>query len=147
MGGACPFCDDPAIRERTIVRDQLVWVFPTNMPIVPGHLLIAPVRRVPTFHDLTSDEKKALLKTMDTLMRALEKSFSAEGFNIAWNQGEVAGQTVPHIHVHLLPRKEGDTGITHYDPRKFLYRTGSGEVSPENELLGVAWVVREALGR
>jgi len=59
------------------------------------------------------------------LGKAMTKVFEAEGFNYAWNEGEVAGQFVPHLHLHMLPRKKGDKGIYKYEPRKFLYRTGT----------------------
>lgn len=70
---------------------------------------------------------------------------NAEGFNFAWNMGEEAGQSVPHFHLHVVPRKPGDTGILEYEPRKFLYRPGSRAVSPEEELQALARLVRNFL--
>ena len=68
-----------------------------------------------------------------------------EGFNFAWNDGPIAGQSVPHFHLHVLPRKQGDTGITEYEPRQFLYRPGSREASPEAELAAIAKMIQEHL--
>src|SRR5580698_8645621 len=139
----CPYCDDPAIQKREIIRNQYAWAFPTNIPIVPMHVLIAPIRHVANFADLSSDERNAVLDLAMRLSSLFETDFGAEGFNFAWNQGKIAGQSVPHFHLHVLPRKEGDTGITEYEPRKFLYRPGSREATPEDELTDVAKVTRE----
>ncbi len=81
----------------------------------------------------------------ETVKGALKKSFGAEGFNHAWNEGVLAGQSVPHFHLHVVPRIEGDTGVLKYEPRDFLYRPGSREASPEAELQAVAGMIRAAL--
>lgn len=57
----------------------------------------------------------------------------------------MAGQTVPHFHLHIVPRKQGDAGILEYEPRKFLYRPGSREEGPEAELQSVAAQIRAVL--
>jgi diadenosine tetraphosphate (Ap4A) HIT family hydrolase len=141
----CVYCSTPSIKERMIASNELTWAFPTNIPIVPGHVLIAPVRCVALFEELTDAEKKAIFDLRDRLKSALTKLFGAEGFNYAWNEGKLAGQSVPHFHLHMLPRKEGDAGITEYEPRKFLYRPGSREESPEEELKAVSEQIRKAL--
>jgi diadenosine tetraphosphate (Ap4A) HIT family hydrolase len=142
---ACPFCSDPSNKARTIIANDLVWAFPTNIPIVPGHTLIAPVRCVQTFDELTQQERDALFSMMHDIKAALKKTFGAEGFNVAWNEGAAGGQTVFHVHVHVLPRKDDDTGVYQYDPRMFLYRPGERETSPEEELRSVAELIRAAL--
>ncbi len=142
---SCPFCTDPAIREREVARNGFARAFPTNIPIVPGHMLVAPVRCVATFEELTTEEREALFGMASRLKSALRATFGAEGFNHAWNEGETAGQGVPHLHLHVLPRKTGDEGVTEYEPRKFLYRPGSRETSPQSELLTVAKLVRAGL--
>jgi len=141
----CPFCKDPVIQERSIVKNALAWSFPTNIPVVPGHVLILPVRCVAIFDELTDKEKSAIFALKTQICASLEKTFGAEGFNFAWNQGDVAGQSVPHFHLHVVPRKSGDTGITEYEPRKFLYRPGAREASPEEELQAVAKTIRDNL--
>ncbi|MBI5004176.1 HIT domain-containing protein [Candidatus Kaiserbacteria bacterium] len=141
----CPFCTDPVVQDRAIIKEKLAWSFPTNIPVVPGHTLILPVRCVATFEELTPEERVAIFDLMSRTMRSLKKVFAAEGFNVAWNQGEVAGQSVPHFHLHVLPRKSGDTGITQYEPRQFLYRPGARETSPEEELKDVAKIIRDNL--
>jgi len=141
----CVYCELPEIKKRKIIENKLAFAFPTNMPIVPGHLLIAPKRCVAKFEDLTEKEKKAIFDLLKKLKPVLKKVFGAEGFNFAWNEAKLAGQSVPHFHLHVLPRKEGDTGITEYEPRKFLYRPGSREETPEAELLAIAKLIKKEI--
>src|SRR3989344_316321 len=132
------FVTSPDIQKRIIISNGLAFAFPTNIPITPGHVLICPKRHVQTIYELTSDEISEIFELMQTLRVAIKTTFNATGFNYAWNEGEAAGQSVPHVHIHMVPRKDGDAGITEYEPRKFLYRPGSREASPEAELLKVA---------
>ncbi len=141
----CLYCTKAEIKEREIVGNELAWVFPTNIPIVPGHMLIAPRRCVATYEDLNQNEKSAIEELRIQIIIALRKVFGAEGFNYAWNEGELAGQSIPHFHLHVLPRKTGDEGITEYEPRKFLYRPGSRETTPESELIKICEIIKEAL--
>ena len=107
--------------------------------------MIAPVHCVSFFDDLTNEEVKALFSMQKRIAGALRKSFGAEGFHFAWNEGAVAGQSVPHFHLHIVPRKKGDAGIIKYEPRKFLYRPGSREPSPEKELQAIAQHIKGRL--
>lgn len=138
----CPFCDDKNISLRFVYQDSLVMSFPTNIPIVPGHLLVCPKRHISKIENLSKEEVLAITNLIIKLKEGLKKSFKAEGFNIAWNEGVSAGQAVDHLHIHIVPRKAGDMGIYEYDPRKFLYRPGTREISPEEELRAVAEVVK-----
>ena len=141
----CVYCTLPEIRERAIIENDLAWSFPTNIPITPGHVLIVPKRHALRYDDLTSDEKNAIEDLRVKLVGALKQTFQAEGFHFAWNEGKIAGQSVPHFHLHIVPRKTGDDGITDYEPRKFLYRPGSRETTPEDELKALAAEIKKAL--
>jgi diadenosine tetraphosphate (Ap4A) HIT family hydrolase len=141
----CVYCTNVDIKNRKIAENDLAWVFPTNIPIVPGHVLVAPKRCVAKYEDLTTEEKKAIEELRVEIIEALKKAFNAEGFNYAWNENKIAGQSVPHFHLHVLPRKEGDEGITEYEPRKFLYRPGSRETTPEKELQEVCETIKKYL--
>ncbi len=142
MKSSCPFCAEMDGKPRMIINNELAWAFPTNIPIVPGHILIAPVRCISYFEDLTAQEKDAIWELRDKLKTALTKAFGAEGFHYAWNEGEVAGQSVRHFHLHMIPRKKGDAGVVEYEPRKFFYRPGSREQTPQAELIEVASLIR-----
>lgn len=137
--------ENPTIKERTIECNHLAFAFLSHMPIVPGHLLICPIRIVPSCEELAIEEWQAILDLQHRVCHALRKTFNAEGFNFAWNMGEMAGQTVSHFHLHVVPRKTGDTGILQYEPRVFLYRPGSREVSPLEELGQTAALIRNNL--
>jgi histidine triad (HIT) family protein len=142
---ASVFLTAPEITERTLYKNELVFAFLTNIPIVPGHTLIIPVRQVKTAYELTKEEFSAIIDAAKILRRALEKTFGATGFNYAWNENVIAGQSVPHFHLHMLPRKDGDSGVWQYDPRKFIYRPGSREASPEAELKSISELIKSNL--
>lgn len=136
--------ENPQIKERTVWRNHLAFSFLTYMPIVPGHLLICPIRVVESCEELTSEEWQAILELKKQVCGALQKAFDAEGFNFAWNRGENAGQSVPHFHLHVVPRKKGDAGILEYEPRVFLYRPGSRAISEADELKQIAQIIIES---
>ncbi len=142
---ACVFCTQPEGRARMITSNGLAWAFPTNIPIVWGHTLIVPERCVADWDQLAVEEQRAILDLAYRVKQALIHGFKAEGFHVIYNEGRVAGQSVPHFHLHVVPRYSGDTGIIDYEPRKFLYRPGSRESTPEAELIEVAGQVRRSL--
>ncbi len=141
----CIYCTSSEIKERTIKRTEFAWAFPTNIPITPGHTLIIPVRHAQKFEELTDKEKVAIFELAAEIKDALRDAFGAEGFHCVWNEGNIAGQSVPHFHLHIVPRRVGDNGITEYEPRKFLYRPGSRETTPEKELRSVAKEIADSL--
>lgn len=142
----CPFCVDPNVRDRIIIENELAFAFPTKTPIVPGHILIIPKRHIQYYEEATQDEMMAIEELREKLKFALKKSFEAEGFNYAWNEEEIGGQSVPHFHLHIVPRKANDEGIHGYEPREFLYRPGPRSIAtPDEELLEVVSLVKANL--
>lgn len=142
---ACIYCTNPEIKEREIMSNDLAWAFSTNIPITQGHILVTPKRCVATLNELSKEERFAILDLSDVMIVALKKTYGVTGFNCAWNQGKLAGQSVPHFHLHIIPRKDGDTGILGYDPRSMIYRTGDREPLPEIELLKIRDEIRKWL--
>ncbi len=138
---SCDFCENNLI-DRTIFCDEVTMAFLTITPIVPGHVLVCPVRHIAKIDELTGNEWDALRKTIEKMKVVLQKARGATGFNIAWNEGKDAGQSVPHLHVHIVPRQPGDAGIYEYEPRKFLYRPGSRAESSSAELADLARLLR-----
>lgn len=141
----CVYCSKLEIRERTIMENDLAWAFPTNIPITEGHTLIAPKRCVARLEDLTDQERLAVLKMAEGIMASLKKTYGAEGFNCAWNQEKLAGQSVPHFHLHIIPRKDGDSGLLGYDPRSMIYRTGDREPTSEEDLNNIKEIIQNNL--
>ncbi|PIR86910.1 MAG: HIT family protein [Candidatus Harrisonbacteria bacterium CG10_big_fil_rev_8_21_14_0_10_49_15] len=147
MKKICPFCTLPQIQDRKILENELVFACLTYIPITVGHTLILPKRCVATFGEMTAEEQAAVFALREQVCEALRKTFGAEGFNTAWNEGEAAGQSEPHFHLHVVPRTKGDTGIYEYDPRQFLYRPGKRPITPEAELREVAELIKANLAR
>jgi histidine triad (HIT) family protein len=141
----CEFCNEKEFENRTVFENKTVRAFLTKTPIVPGHTLIIPKRHAETIFDLTDLELANLFAVTKKITNALTASCGAKGFHYALNQGKFAGQTVPHMHLHIVPRKEGDSGIVDYEPRKFLYRPDSRAESPQQELSQTAMLIKKSL--
>jgi diadenosine tetraphosphate (Ap4A) HIT family hydrolase len=77
-------------------------------PISPGHTLIIPRRHVDSFFNLTADEKLDLLGLIEIAKAGTDEEFKPDSYNLGINDGPAAGQTVPHLHIHLIPRYLGD---------------------------------------
>lgn len=107
----CPFCTLPATR---IVQqnEHAVWVM-DGFPVSPGHSLVIPKRHVGSFFEVSAEERLALLELLDQAKQSVQAQSHLDGFNIGINDGPAAGQTVPHLHIHLIPRYRGDLA----DPR------------------------------
>jgi len=107
----CPFCSLPA--ERFVLQSEHAVVIRDGFPVSPGHTLIIPRRHVPSFFDVTDAERADLMSLLTAARDELERHLHPAGFNIGINDGAAAGQTVPHLHMHLIPRYDGDRD----DPR------------------------------
>jgi diadenosine tetraphosphate (Ap4A) HIT family hydrolase len=100
----CPFCHPDGI----LLENDLAYVLLDRSPVNPGHSLIIPKRHISDFFLTTEAEKHALLSLLDKAKHYLDDKYSPAGFNVGINVGEAAGQTVPHVHLHLIPRYQGD---------------------------------------
>lgn len=107
----CPFCN--LAHERILLANTHGAVFRDGFPVSPGHTLVIPRRHTATFFDLDDTEREALMALLEEAKRRLDREFQPDGYNIGINDGVAAGQTVPHLHIHLIPRYKGDRN----DPR------------------------------
>jgi diadenosine tetraphosphate (Ap4A) HIT family hydrolase len=119
-----PFLGVPA--ERIIASNDLAIALHDLYPISPGHTLIVTKRVIETWWDATPEEKLALVALLDVVKELLDAEYRPDGYNVGFNAGEIAGQTVPHLHVHLIPRYIHDVpdprgGIRHVIPAKAQY--------------------------
>ncbi|HNO42952.1 MAG TPA: HIT family protein [Ottowia sp.] len=107
----CPFCTLPP--TRIVHANQFVVVIRDAYPVSRGHTLVLPRRHVGSFFEIEPPERDAVFELLDVARRDLDQSLHPDGYNIGINDGPAAGQTVPHLHVHLIPRYNGDQA----DPR------------------------------
>ena len=107
----CLFCTIPS--EQILIDGPLAVAARDSYPVSKGHALIIPRRHVASFFETTDEERLAMLKLLDEVKAALDKEFKPDGYNIGINGGAAAGQTVMHLHIHLIPRYAGDRA----DPR------------------------------
>jgi diadenosine tetraphosphate (Ap4A) HIT family hydrolase/HKD family nuclease len=120
----CPFCPPPG--DRIAFEEALVFGLWDAFPANPGHLLLVTRRHIPTWFEATQEEQQALTKAIDKARQAIEQRYQPDGFNIGINVKEAAGQTVPHLHVHVIPRYRADVpdprgGVRHVIPGQGNY--------------------------
>jgi len=121
----CPFC--ALGRERLVAENALACAFRDGFPVSKLHSLIVSRRHVADWFDLTPEEVLCCNALLHALREdILEKDASVEGFNIGVNCGAVAGQSVFHCHIHLIPRRRGDVldpkgGVRHLMPGRGYY--------------------------
>lgn len=102
----CPFCQlDPG---RILAEDALTVVYRDGFPVSLGHAVIIPRRHVPTLFEATRDEQIALLDALAQAKALIDRHHHPDGYNIGINHGPAGGQSVPHLHIHLIPRYRGD---------------------------------------
>lgn len=116
----CAFCKKEVIEYQSFLETDNEYVLANKVPILPGHSLVIPKRHVQNIHELNDEEIKSLFSTVNKVSLKLKEYYQAEGLNFAWNEEFIAGQTVPHLHIHILPRKKDDMSP---DPRNLYYRT------------------------
>jgi diadenosine tetraphosphate (Ap4A) HIT family hydrolase len=114
--------------DRILSEDDLFVTIKDKYPVSPGHSLIIAKRAVPRFNDLSAEERSRLMSWIDWCVAHLRKNLNPppDAFNVGFNDGPAAGQTVSQFHVHVIPRYEGDTpdprgGIRCLIPQKAKY--------------------------
>jgi mutator protein MutT len=115
---ACPFCGLP--KDQLFYDGELVVGIWDSHPVSPGHALLIPKRHAPTLFDATPEERAELMAAVDRARNAIEGSYAPDGYNIGFNIGQAAGQTVFHAHLHVIPRYAGDVPNPRGGVRKVL---------------------------
>lgn len=121
---ACPFCN--LDNSRIIQANTHAIAIFDGYPVSPGHCLIIPKRHLASFFEATREEQTAILDLLTEMHAFLQKEHNPDGFNIGINDGSAAGQTVMHLHIHLIPRYAGDMpdprgGVRWIFPDKAVY--------------------------
>ena len=102
----CIFCDLNS--NEIFLTDALCYARWDSYPVGKGHALIIPSRHVADYFEVTDDERRALWDMVDRTKEFVADEFKPDGFNVGINVGAAAGQSVFHLHIHLIPRYKGD---------------------------------------
>jgi diadenosine tetraphosphate (Ap4A) HIT family hydrolase len=119
----CLFCKD----AKGISLDrELAYSARDSFAVSPGHTLIVPRRHVASFFELTPEEVQACMSLISDEKKLIDAEFQPDGYNIGVNIGAAAGQSIMHVHIHVIPRYEGDVenpqgGVRHVLPKKAYY--------------------------
>ena len=106
MTKPCRFCNLSS--TDIVIANELAVVSRDSYPVSPGHTLVIPKRHVGSYFDTTTEERLALLELIDKAKLELDREFHPAAYNLGLNDGPAAGQSIPHVHFHLIPRYEGD---------------------------------------
>ena len=108
----CIFCKiiNKEIPNYTVYEDKHVLAFLDIKPHALGHTVVIPKKHGALAEDFTELEYLELMKALRLVMKKLALKLKPDGFNVGWNSGSAAGQVVPHLHIHLFPRYNGDGG-------------------------------------
>ena len=92
-----------------LFENELAYAKEDKFPVSQGHLLVIPKRHVSDWFSLTNEEQRAMLALLSRAKEYLDVRYRPDGYNIGINCGKAAGQTIFHVHMHLIPRYAGDT--------------------------------------
>ena len=120
---SCIFCN---MKGNYILENDLAYAIYDKYPVGKGHMLFIPKRHVKDFFDITKEEREAIFNLIDEAKILLDEKYSPDAYNVGINCGKEAGQTVMHVHVHLIPRYKGDIdkpqgGVRGVIPSKMKY--------------------------
>ena len=100
----CPFCR----RHDTLIENELVYAIYDSYPVTRGHTLVIPKRHYADAFESTKEEVEALIDVVQSVKRFLDTEYDPDGYNIGFNCGRAAGQSIMHLHIHVIPRYLGD---------------------------------------
>src|SRR5260370_1948127 len=129
MGAKMPNGDSPFIAvpaSEWLASNHSAFAIADGFPVSPGHALLVPRRAIATWWDATDDERADILTLVDEVKRQLDAELRPDGYNVGFNSGAAAGQTVGHLHIHVIPRYSGDVpdprgGVRHVIPGRGNY--------------------------
>ena len=114
---SCPFCEESG-RAETLIDGELCRVIPANDQVLVGSVMIVPKAHRETAFDLAANEWAETQELLAQVKARLDAEHSPDGYNIGWNVGEAGGMSVPHAHLHVIPRYADEPlagkGIRHH---------------------------------
>ena len=122
----CFFCKVKSEKEKIILENKLAFARYDEFPVSNGHMLFMTKRHVKDFFETTMEEKQAIFELIEEGKKIIDEKYNPSGYNIGMNCGKTAGQSIMHIHVHLIPRYNGDVenprgGVRGVIPKKQNY--------------------------
>ena len=143
-----PFLQVPP--GRWVSSNRVAFAIADKFPVSPGHTLVVPRRLIATWWDATAEERLGLLELVDTVKEILDREHHPGGYNVGFNAGAAAGQTIDHLHIHVIPRYTGDTfdprgGIRHALPGRGNYLAESDPSLLDNQERSVLDALRDCL--
>ena len=103
----CPFCS-PDVEQDILLENELAYAIFDRFPVNNGHVLVIPRAHQGNFFGMPELIRNACMSLLQEAMRMVQERFHPDGFNVGINIGEAAGQTIDHVHIHLIPRYTGD---------------------------------------
>lgn len=104
----CAFCDPKVIEAQKFYEDDTIVALYTHKPVMPGHCLIIPKRHAERFEQITDQENASISRAIKKIDQAAVKVFNTSSYLLLQKNGAEAGQTVPHVHFHYMPKQAGD---------------------------------------
>lgn len=101
----CIFCSP---QDEIVMENELAYAIWDAFPVNPGHMLIIPKRHITTYFETTPEEREALDSILFSAKDLVARKYRPDGYNIGINHGQAAGQSIMHLHIHLIPRYFGD---------------------------------------
>jgi diadenosine tetraphosphate (Ap4A) HIT family hydrolase len=122
----CKFCNSNP--GKFILKGDLGFAAWDSFPVNQGHVLVIPYRHVSEYFDATDSEKQELWSLVDKAKAIIDEKYAPDGYNVGINIGHWAGQSIPHLHIHLMPRYQGDVenpkgGVRGVVPQRQKYDT------------------------
>lgn len=104
----CIFCEINKTKSRIIRENRNAFAISDQYPVSQGHTLIILKRHVPSIFEASSEEISAIFDLTNQVQKILSKQFKPDGYNVGFNDLKAAGQSIPHCHMHIIPRYQGD---------------------------------------
>lgn len=108
MNVECAFCNQFISYKDSLYENELAIAYFDEFPVSKGHVLIITRRHAVTFFDITNEEQMAMLDLLNKCKEYIDKEYNPDGYNVGLNCGKNAGQSIMHVHMHLIPRYKGD---------------------------------------
>jgi diadenosine tetraphosphate (Ap4A) HIT family hydrolase len=136
----CLFCEWLNKKKDFVHKNNSFYSFFDENPVSGGHALVIPKKHIVSFFDLDDKEMADLLEAVKNVKKVIDKKYKPDGYNIGVNEGEVAGRTINHLHVHVIPRYKGDVinpigGVRNIIPEKGDYtknKESNSLLNPKN---------------